>query len=124
MNWAIVILLSNYFHDLAVALLLCSLLIGRLYEAGLRRSGSWTAAIGASLRAVARRVAWGSLTWIIIGGIIRTLTYREYEWSEAAGRGQVAALAVKHVVLVALTVIGLLWLWRDAAGRGKAGDAD
>ena len=48
-------------------------------------------------------VAWG---WIIIGGIIRTLAYEQYEWMPAAGRGQIAALAVKHILLVSLVVWG------------------
>ena len=55
-----------------------------------------------------RRVAWGSLAWVLLGGIVRVMFYREYEWLPKVGTSQIPALMVKHVVLVALTVWGLI----------------
>jgi hypothetical protein len=54
-----------------------------------------------------RRVAWGSLAWVMIGGAVRAWFYEEYEWLPKAGTAQIPALAAKHVLLVALTVWGL-----------------
>jgi hypothetical protein len=55
---------------------------------------------------------------------VRGLTYREYEWAEAAGRDQVAALVVKHVVLVALVLAGCVFLYRlQRLGRDTEGGA-
>ncbi len=45
-------------------------------------------------------------------GAFRGITYREYEWVEAAGRNQVPALVVKHVFLVALVITGIVFLYR------------
>jgi hypothetical protein len=53
------------------------------------------------------RVAWGSLVWVLIGGAIRAYFFKEYEWLPRAGTAQVPALALKHVLLFALTVWGL-----------------
>ena len=60
-------------------------------------------------RAMAR-LARFSLAWIVLGGIPRTIWYGEFEWANAAGRGQVAALVVKHVVAFAFVAGGaVLW---------------
>ena len=112
MNWAIVILLSNYFHDLAVAMLFSAMLCGWLLERRLRQEGLLSEPITRAILRVSRRVAFGALVWIVLGGVVRTLTYRQFEWSEAAGRGQIAALVVKHILLVGITVTGLIWLYR------------
>jgi hypothetical protein len=44
--------------------------------------------------------------------MIRGITYREYEWVEAAGRGQVPVLVLKHVILVSLVTTGVIFLYR------------
>ena len=48
-----------------------------------------------------------SLIWIVLGGVVRALAYRDYEWQSAAGNGQVLALVVKHIVLVSTVIAGL-----------------
>ena len=57
-----------------------------------------------------------SLAWIVIGGIPRALFYSEFEWANAAGRGQLVALAVKHVVALGFVGFGV-WLWRRLGVR-------
>jgi len=44
--------------------------------------------------------------------MVRGLTYREYEWVEAAGRGQVPVLVLKHVILVSMVTAGVFVLYR------------
>jgi hypothetical protein len=50
--------------------------------------------------------------WTLLGGWIRGITYREYEWMEAAGREQVPVLVLKHVILFALVVVGIVVHYR------------
>jgi hypothetical protein len=105
---AILVMLNNYFHDLATAVFAVSAVTAYL----LRRSLAMQAAPGPLRPVVAGLVRLGlfSLAWTLFFGIIRGLTYRQYEWMEAAGRDQVAALVVKHVILVFLVVLGLMAL--------------
>lgn len=106
---SILVLLNNYFHDFAVAVLVACLLVLALLDRKSRRE-DWADArdflqeLYLYLRKI-MYVAWG---FIIVGGIVRTLTYAEFEWSEAAGRGQVAALIVKHILLVSLVIYGVV----------------
>ena len=103
---ALVVMLNNYFHDLAVAFLFASSLMAHLV---LRH---WPGKPSPRLVQVLQRVAWGSLAWVMIGGAVRAWFYQEYEWLPKAGTAQVPALAIKHVLLVALTVWGLVGVVR------------
>lgn len=105
----VLIMLSNYFHDLAVAFLFGSfILLGIMYKVYIELNKKKE--FKKFLREVYNYfskiiiIAW---SWIIIGGIIRTVNYRQYEWLPAAGRGQIGALVVKHVILVVLVVSGV-----------------
>jgi len=105
---AIVVMLNNYFHDLATAVFAVSALAAYLLQR--------TVAM-ASVPEILRPVVTGlvkigsyALLWTLLGGVIRALAYRRYEWVEAAGRGQVVALGLKHVILVSLVVLGIFVL--------------
>ena len=98
---AVFVMMNNYFHDLAVAFLFASTLLGHLC---LRE---WPEGPPARLLQTLNRVAIGSLVWVIIGGAIRGWFFKEYEWVERAGAIQVPALGIKHVLLFALTGWGL-----------------
>lgn len=103
---AVVVMMNNYFHDLAVAFVFAASLMAHLI---LRHEPERASA--AAVRAL-RRVAWGALAWVLIGGAIRAWFYREYEWLPKAGTAQVPALVVKHVVLVALAAWGITGIVR------------
>lgn len=49
-----------------------------------------------------------SLAGIIIFGIFRALAYRQYEWSSKAGQSQITLLIVKHIILLAFVVLGVM----------------
>jgi hypothetical protein len=107
---AILVMLNNYLHDLATAIFAVSAVTAYL----LRRSLAMRAS-PVTLQPVVRgvvRVGYFSLAWTLFFGVIRGLTYREYEWAEAAGRDQVAALVVKHVILASLVIAGCVVLYR------------
>ena len=118
---AVLVMLNNYLPDLATAVFAVSTLAAYF----LRRSPAMRDA-PVSVRALAMslvRVGIFSLGWVLLGGVIRALTYRRYEWVEAAGRDQVTALAVKHVILVCLVIAGLVALFGLRRGI-RAGESD
>ncbi len=110
---ATLIMLNNYFHDLAVAVLFSGVLVSWLIWRGLQKEGT-----GADAAFFKNRVwrglswlIWGSLAWILVGGVIRAVAYLDYEWLPAAGRSQIPALVIKHVLLVSIVGWGL-YLYR------------
>lgn len=114
-NWtSIVIIINNYFHDLATGLLLTSAVImwvlGRRAESG----GIAERRALAAAYPVLRRFAWGAFIWIILGGIPRTIFFTTFEWDPAVIKGIVPALMVKHVFMVAAVVVGAV-MWRRMA---------
>jgi len=113
---ALLVMLNNYFHDLAVAFLFASTLMAHLV---LRY---WPGRPSEELARILTRVAWGSLAWVLLGGVVRVIFYREYEWLTRAGTAQIPALMVKHVLLVVLTVWGLIGVIRLNRRLADAGD--
>ena len=117
---AILVMLNNYLHDLATAVFAVSAVAAYL----LRRSLAMQAApatVQPLLRGIVR-IGYFSLAWTLFFGFIRGLTYRQYEWAEAAGRDQVAALLVKHVILASLVIAGCVFLYRlHRLGRAPEG---
>ena len=114
---ALVVMLNNYFHDLAVAFLFAASLMAHLT---LRH---WPGGPPARVVTLIRRVAWGSLAWIMVGGAVRAWFYADYEWVPRAGTAQIPALVVKHILLMTLTVWGLVGVVRLSrlSGKGTAG---
>jgi hypothetical protein len=120
-------MLNNFFHDLSVGILFANVLLSMFLIRMLEESGSGGGELLARFVRYSSRITWGALLFIIVGGIIRTATYRSFEWVEAAGKGQVAALIVKHIVLVGCTAAGIalqIRIARKYRGRaqGKAAD--
>lgn len=120
----IALMMNNYFHDVATALLAASAfalwVLLRRYEAGPRTpdAGRYFLEIQRAMAKLARF----SLAWIVLGGIPRTIWYAQFEWANAAGRGQVTALAVKHVVAGVLVVGGVIF-WRRLEARVREVEA-
>ena len=119
-NWtSIVIIINNYFHDLATGLLLSSAVIlwvlGRRAEDGGPAERKALAGAYPTLRLFAR----GAFVWIILGGIPRTIFFTRYEWDPAVVNGIVPALMVKHVFMVTVIIIGAI-MWRRMAKVARA----
>jgi len=100
----ILIMLNNFFHDFAVAMLFCGLIVINLAT---RKSIGMPKEAQRRLYLSMSRLLKACWAFIIVGGAVRTWAYREYEWMPAAGRGQVAALIVKHVLLVSVVLFGV-----------------
>jgi hypothetical protein len=121
----IALMMNNYFHDVATALLAASAfalwVLLRRYEAGAR--GPEAARYFLEIQRAMAKLARFALAWIVLGGIPRTIWYTEFEWANAAGRGQVAALVVKHVVAFGLVVFGVAF-WRRLKARVRVVEAE
>jgi hypothetical protein len=115
----VLIMLNNYFHDVATALLLASgvamWVVLRRYEGRSTEEAAYFLRLHGSIT----RLAKFSLAWILIGGVPRTLAYRSFEWAEAVGHAQVPALIVKHILAFAF-VGGGAWLWLRLSKRVRA----
>jgi hypothetical protein len=117
MTEALIVMMNNYFHDLAVAFLWASSLLAHIVVR------EWPGRPSERVAKLLQRVAWGSLAWVLLGGVVRVWFYKEYEWAPRAGTAQVYALGVKHVVMFGLTVWGLagvLRLKRLISGDGQS----
>lgn len=120
---SIFVMLNNYFHDLAVGILFANVVLTMLLLRLLKQYKIGNALFLAAFVRFASRITWGALAFIIIGGIIRTAAYRQFEWVEAAGKGQIAALVVKHILLVGCTAAAVgfqIRMSRRYRDRGKA----
>ena len=108
---SLLVILNNYFHDVATATLLSSAVI--LYVLGRQarqRGKSERQALAHAYRTLTL-FARGALTWIIIGGIFRTIFFYQAEFIPAVQKNIVPDLLVKHVVLVTAVVVGgIMWL--------------
>ena len=106
---AILVMLNNWFHDFAVAMLFCSLILLKLIyrRTQAEPTADWipfARSLATSFNKVTK-LCWAML---ILGGIVRTIAYEKFEWEEAAGSGQVLALSLKHVLLVSLVIWGTI----------------
>jgi putative copper export protein len=100
---AVLVLLNNFLHDFSAA--------GWLFSAVVL----WSVLRKMDPKDRARRnmdhillLMRFSLAGIIVFGLFRALAYKKYEWSAAAGEGQITLLIVKHILLAGVFVAGLV----------------
>lgn len=110
---AIFVMLNNWFHDFSVAMLFCSLILLRLiYQRTQEQPTADWIPFARNLAKSFNKVTHICWAMLILGGIVRTIAYENFEWEEAAGSGQVTALVLKHVLLVSLIVWGTIMQFR------------
>lgn len=107
----VLLIMNNYSHDVATAILLASAVIMWVLE---RQSQLERAAALVWLRGAYRvltRFVIGALVWIVAGGIPRTVFFAQLEWDPAVTKFLVPALVVKHVMMFAAVAAGsIMWL--------------
>ncbi len=106
----ILIIMNNYFHDVATATLIGAAVIMWTLERQARRGGPGDLEALARAYPTLTRFANIALIWIVIGGIPRVITFNTHDLG-ALGGDLVPAIAVKHVVEVAAVIAGAL-MWR------------
>jgi hypothetical protein len=113
----VAIMMNNYFHDMATGLLVGS---GFALHAILRiqRTMDSPTATLFFLKTNQHMVKLFkfALWWVVLGGVPRTIFYTSFEWANAAGNHQIAALGVKHVMMFAAVVWGIV-AWRRMQKR-------
>lgn len=115
----VLIMMNNYFHDVATALLLASgvtmwIIVKKLGNSEEKAVVSYFLDV---YRGVTR-LAKFSLFWILIGGIPRVIAYKEFEWANAAGKGQIPALIIKHILFFIVVGTGA-YVWMKIDRRIK-----
>ncbi len=111
---ALFVIVNNYLHDVATAVLLSSAVILMVLERRAVRSHEGAVAVLREAYPALTRLAWGALIWIVVGGIPRVIFFSRYEWDPAVTGGIVPALAVKHALMFAAVVAGAV-MWRRVA---------
>ena len=108
----VALMMNNYFHDVATALLLASgIAIWVMYRKFGESSQEETKEYFLKLYKSMTFLAKFSLVWIVLGGIPRTYFYTEFEWAHYAGKSQIPALIIKHVLAFIFVSAGAhLWL--------------
>ena len=120
---SLLIILNNYLHDVATAVLLSSAVI--LYVLGRQAKSGGEGERRALARAYGTltRFAWGALAWVIIGGIPRTIFFNQYEFIPANVNGIVLDLIIKHVLLVSGVIAGaVMWVRIGKQAKADLGD--
>jgi len=117
----ILIIMNNYFHDVATATLLGAAVIMWVLERQAKRGAPADLAALARAYPTLTRFARGALAWIVIGGIPRVLTFNTHDLGAVRG-DLIPAIAVKHVAEVAAVIAGLL-LWQRVKRRIERADS-
>jgi len=108
----IAVIMNNYFHDLATALLITSAVT--VYYFAKTAEGSEDPAVVRYFIETYRRLTIlgrGAFAWIILAGIVRIINFKAFEWSDAMGKNLIPALIVKHIMLFS-AVFGGIYFWR------------
>ena len=105
--FSIFLMISNYLHDLSVAVLASNILVVYFLGKYLDKNDVKNDIIPAVFKKLSY-VTYGALTYVLLGGGLRAFYFMEYEWNPAIGKDQTAALIVKHILLFLLTVFGII----------------
>ena len=108
----VAIMMNNYFHDMATGLLVGS---GFALHAIIRIQAVMNTPEATlfflKTNAKMKKLFKFALWWVVLGGVPRTIFYTSFEWANAADKLQIPALAVKHVMMFAVVVWGVI-AWR------------
>ena len=109
----VLLMLNNFFHDLAAAMLFCAML-GLFAVAKEMRAVINTQHVEplGRLESLFFKVAGWSLFFIVVLGTVRAFNYKTFEWYAAVERGQVAALVVKHILFFFIVAAGFFCIWK------------
>lgn len=108
----ILIMMNNYFHDLAAGIVfVCGVVmfasVKKAEETGSIEVKKFFLGVYPTLV----HIIGGAIIFMLFAGVIRTFTYKDFEWANAVGVGQVYAIMVKHVVLGGIFFYGIaLWV--------------
>ncbi len=114
----ILIIMNNYFHDVATAVLVAAAAImWVLYRRALADGPGALVALRSAYPSLTTFARW-ALLWVILGGIPRVITFNTHDLGAVHGDMEhlIPAIAVKHVFEVAAVLAGVV-LWRRVKTR-------
>ena len=120
-GFATFILMNNYFHDVATAMLrACSVVLGvMLKHLGQEQDDALKRYAAALFRGITG-VFWFSVVWIAASGIVRIATFHSFEWFNTTQKHFEAGLLVKYGIAVVMMIIGsVLWARLSRKMRGR-----
>lgn len=101
------ILMNNYFHDVATALLLAtSVCVWILHTKFKGITDQATTRYFLNVYAATTKLAKFALWWVLLAGVPRIWFYMDLEWAHAAGKGQIPAIIVKHILMFLIVGTG------------------
>jgi hypothetical protein len=114
--------MSNYFHDVATAMLLaCGIVLRVLARNQDQEKDAVLRKYADDMHRSVNRLAWFSVVWIIAGGILRFATFRSFEWWNAVQKHLETALLVKYGIATLMMIAGaVLWVKYGKTGRRTA----
>lgn len=106
------IVINNYLHDVATAVLLASAVILWILARQAHAEGPDAVRFLADAYPMLTKFAAWALVWIVIGGIPRAIFFQQVEWnlSDPSNQYLFAALIIKHILMWG-AVIGGAALW-------------
>lgn len=107
----IFVILNDYFHDFATAVAIVLSYIMLLlvkYAQHNNKKGPREFLIRIYPKSV--HITGGLVILLLMAGIVRSFTYRQFEWRNSMGNEQVWLLIAKHVVMFSVFGYGL-YLW-------------
>jgi len=100
-------MISNYFHDLSVAILASNILAVYITGRFLDKKPIKDRIVPELFRKLTL-VTYVAFAYVLVGGAVRAYFFMDFEWNPAVGKGQVTALVIKHVILFAITAFGII----------------
>lgn len=117
----ILVIMNNYFHDVATATLLAAAVIMWVLERRARSGAPGDLVLLGHAYPTLTRFANIALLWVILGGIPRLITFNTHDLG--AVRDDLGlAIGVKHVVEVGAVVAGVV-MWRRVRRHIEASGA-
>jgi hypothetical protein len=108
----VAIMMNNYFHDMATGLLVGSgFALHAIIKIQAAMDTPEATLFFLRTNAHMKKLFKFALWWVVLGGVPRTIFYTSFEWANAADKLQIPALAVKHVMMFAAVVGGVI-AWR------------
>jgi hypothetical protein len=111
-------MISNYFHDLAVAILASNIIVVYITGRILDKNPVKDRIVPELFRKLAL-VTYAAFAYILLGGAVRAYFFMDFEWNPAVGKGQVTALVIKHFILFTVTTFGIIGHIRYHKRYGK-----
>lgn len=105
----VLVMMNNYFHDVASAMLIIAVLFMVFMTKEIENTSSSDVKLYFSnIYKKMSHVIGGTVIFIFMAGIVRTFTYKDFEWANAVGAEQVPAIIVKHLIILFFVVYGII----------------